>query len=107
MEAFISADRFAVEQLLAQAIDDAFEAVPSAAKAELDRLSAMTLNDLRVQLLKSLGAEEREMVASVLTMRSSEHVGSRLVGATWALVGTTVGLVLSTVALVVVTLTHH
>jgi hypothetical protein len=68
---------------------------------------ARTDCDLRIKLLKNLETEEREIFPSVLTMRSSERVGSRLLGATWALVGTTVGPVLSTVALVVVTLAHR
>lgn len=79
----------------------------SAALEAVHELSDETRADLRLQLLKRLSLDDREMWASVLAMRSSERQTSRLVGATWGLVTATVGLVIATVVLVIVTVVHH
>ena len=60
-----------------RAVNSAVEAVPDPAKTELARLSADTLRDLRIELLKSLDQEERVIIGSVLAMRSSERATSR------------------------------
>jgi hypothetical protein len=103
LEPYLKARR----ERIARAFDEAIENAPAPARAELAKLSEETRRDLRLQILESLDQEDRDTWAAVLSMRSSEDVGRRLVFATWGLVVATIGMVVTSIVLIVVTVANH
>jgi len=88
---------------LAQAFDQAVDDVPAPSKAEWEKLSDTTRNDVRMQVLEQLAAPDRDMWTGMFSILSSEKTSSKLTFATWGLVTATVGLVIITIVLVAVT----
>lgn len=99
IEALLAAQRARVSQAFDQAVED----VPAPSKAEWEKLSDTTRNDVRMQLLEKLAVPDRDMWTGMFAILSSEKTSSKLTFATWGLVTATVGLFIVTIVLVAVT----
>lgn len=82
----------------ATALEQAIDAASKKAK-----LSPQAQTVLLVRLLERVPKEQRDVAVPIISMRSAELVGQRLVGATKGLAAATAALVIATVVLVIVT----